>query len=127
KDVSKTERGRFELPRRFKPPTAFPVLLLRPLGHLSRKTTAVYMTVGRFSNRGSGPLGFFERDGADVFALAGRALFTFPQGVELFQYAVDQRGGFGPDAHLEVAPPVGLGTQAGSGEVGAAQVHRAPV
>ena len=29
------ERGRFELPRRFKPPTAFPVLLLRPLGHLS--------------------------------------------------------------------------------------------
>jgi len=30
-----TERAGFEPARRFKPPTAFPVLLLRPLGHLS--------------------------------------------------------------------------------------------
>jgi len=36
-----TERGRFELPRRFKPPTAFPVLLLQPLGHLSRMLLAL--------------------------------------------------------------------------------------
>lgn len=34
--ANSTERGRFELPRRFKPPTAFPVLLLQPLGHLSK-------------------------------------------------------------------------------------------
>ena len=33
--LQQAERGRFELPRRFKPPTAFPVLLLQPLGHLS--------------------------------------------------------------------------------------------
>ena len=33
---AKTERGGFEPPNGFKPVTAFPVLLLRPLGHLSR-------------------------------------------------------------------------------------------
>jgi hypothetical protein len=31
-----TERGGFEPPVRFRPHTAFPVLLLQPLGHLSR-------------------------------------------------------------------------------------------
>ena len=33
---NEAERERFELSKGFKPFTAFPVLLLRPLGHLSR-------------------------------------------------------------------------------------------
>src|SRR5687767_2815056 len=36
-----TERGGFEPPWRFKPPTAFPVLLLQPLGHLSKEATII--------------------------------------------------------------------------------------
>ena len=35
------ERGGFEPPWRFKPPTAFPVLLLQPLGHLSNIQTSI--------------------------------------------------------------------------------------
>lgn len=38
-----TERAGFEPASRFKPATAFPVLLLRPLGHLSQKITGLHL------------------------------------------------------------------------------------
>src|SRR5206468_2341548 len=41
--VSLAERAGFEPARRFKPPTAFPVLLLRPLGHLSKQLLIVML------------------------------------------------------------------------------------
>jgi site-specific DNA recombinase len=45
------ERGRFELPRRFKPSTAFPVLLLQPLGHLSRCASFLGSSRGSLADR----------------------------------------------------------------------------
>src|SRR5690348_12320160 len=68
-------------------------------------------------------LWLFEGDGADVFALAVRALAAFPEAVEVVLDGVDHLGRFGPDAELEVAFAVGFGAQARAGEVGAAEVH----
>src|SRR5687768_17584896 len=56
--------------------------------------------------------GLFERHRADVLALAGGAGVALPEVVEVVEDAVDEGGGFGPNAHLEVAPPVGLGAEA---------------
>ena len=61
--------------------------------------------------------GFFEGDGADVFAGAGAAAVAFPELIKLVADGFDHGGTFGPDAHFEVAAFVALGTESGAREI----------
>jgi site-specific DNA recombinase len=47
--LNTAERAGFEPARRFKPPTAFPVLLLQPLGHLSKNDSPSSRSANRWS------------------------------------------------------------------------------
>src|SRR5436309_1223628 len=67
--------------------------------------------------------GLFERDGADILAAAILAAAALPEKIELFGNGFDERRAVGAEADLEIALMGGFGTQAGAGEVGAAQVH----
>jgi hypothetical protein len=72
-----TERAGFEPAMGFKPHTAFPVLLLRPLGHLSKIEREVYSNAHPLTSGGSGT--------SRVIAIArnnsASAMFTSPSAV----------------------------------------------